>query len=147
MEIRRVTAVLPITRVRQFRHGDLPLVKDAAHELLEEWAAWAREPIPGMSSGAEGYLREKLDQTHDSAEMTTRVELAEKALARLREDDRRGLKVLKRFYLARKGESEIAAGMSTTLANIKATLRQAKARFWWHFLDLSGQKNSLTEIK
>jgi hypothetical protein len=109
---------------------------DEAHQLLEEWAIWAREPMAGDSGGGDGYMREKLDQAHDSAEMTDRIANAEKALARLGQKNRIWLKILKKYYLARKGEAEIASGMRLTEGYTRNLLKEGRFYFWRLYLEI-----------
>ena len=124
---------------RQWADASLDVADDEAHQLLEEWAAWAREPMGGFgNSGLEGYMREKLDHAHDSAEMTPRIERAEKALAMVKAQNRIWLKVIKKYYLARRGPAEIASELRMTHGYVRDLLKSGKNCFWSYYLEIKG---------
>ena len=72
-------------------------------------------------------MRERLDRANDSAEMTPSIEVVEKALAQVKSERRDYLRVIKRYYLSRRNEIEIASEWNRSANRVRDLLKQAKA--------------------
>lgn len=116
--------------------------QDEVHRRLDLWAEWSRGATPGGSSGASGYLRERLDRSRDSYDMTPEVEITEKAVARFRLEARDGWRIVKRFYLGRLGEIEIASEFGYTRGFVGELLRESRARIGQHIIRLEREARS-----
>lgn len=117
----------------QSEHDDW---QDEVHARLDRWAEWSRGPSVGGAGGGSGYLRERLDKSRDSYDMSAEVETTEKAVARFRLEARDGWRIIKRFYLGRLGEIEIASELGYTRGFIGELLRESRSRIGEHILKL-----------
>lgn len=93
---------------------------------LDDWARWARSPAPGSSNGSAGYLKERLDQAADSAEMTDEIAITERAVAKTKAESRMHWRVISRYYLGRLSEVEIGLDLQRSHDQVKVDLLRAR---------------------
>jgi len=105
-------------------------------QRLDRWASWARGPSVGSTSGAVGYMRERLDRAADSAEMTKEIEITEQAIARTKMEDKAYWRVIARYYLDHLSFVEISMQFRASEHGIKRLLLQAKTRIGEHIFSL-----------
>lgn len=105
-------------------------------QRLERWADWARSPSPGACNGAEGYLRERLDSCHDSAEMSAEIEITERAVARTKKQHPKYTRIIKRYYLGRRNTMEIASEFGVPEAYVIRNLENARSCIHEHICEV-----------
>ncbi len=107
-------------------------------ERLERWANWARSPSMGSVNSVSGYLKERLDQAADSYEMTDEIAITERAMARVKLEEKAYWRVIARYYLGRLSCIEISLQFFTSEHGIKLLLLEAKSRVGEHIATLDG---------
>lgn len=103
----------------------LDVSHDWPHDRLIDWGLWARCPSPGEGSTAEGYLRERLDHSHDS-EPTLEISVTDKAVAQVRIQRRDHYRHLARYYMSDRSEYEISQELRQSIERVTTMLRQAR---------------------
>lgn len=100
------------------------------HERMDRWASWARSPEnrPTAPSDVAGYLKERLDQAHDSAEFTKEIENTERAVARTWLEDKAYKRIIKCYWLGRLSFIEIAMKYHTSESGTKQLFDEAMSR-------------------
>jgi len=112
-------------------------------ERLERWANWARSPSMGAPLSVVGYLKERLDIAHDSAEMTDEMVVTERAVARTKMEDKAYWRVLARYYLGRLSIVEIALFFHTSEDGLNRLFLEAKGKVASHIYDIEQEKVEL----
>jgi len=112
------------------------LTSEELDQRMDRWASWARGPPVGAASSAVGYLRERLDQAADSAEMTPEIQITEQAIARTKMEEKAYWRVIAKYYLGGLAAVEISHFYSTSEGGIKRLLLQAKTRIGEHIFSL-----------
>ena len=97
------------------------------HDRCLAWGAWARCVLPGESTTAEGYLRERLDHAHEGIP-SPEVAQTERAVARMKVSRKAYWPVFARYYLnpTELSEEEISRLLLIPEPRVNAMLRQAR---------------------
>ena len=109
---------------------------DELDQRLTRWGNFARGMSLGSGGGADGYLKERLDNGADSDEFTWEIQITERAVARTRLEDRAYSSIIKRYYLGEEAIVEIASFYNTSEYGTKCLFEQAKGVVNGHICDL-----------
>ena len=114
-------------------------------DRLERWAACMRGSRPGAGTEVVGYLHERTDASHQ-AEMTEEVVVTERAVARVKCQDKAYWRVISRYYLGRLSFYEISRFFHVSEDGVKRLFCQAKLRIAVEIIkiDENNCKNQLT---
>lgn len=109
---------------------------DELEERLVKWGEWARSPLIGSANGSAGYMRERLDRTADSDELTAEIAVTERAVARTKLEEKAYWRVIARTYMGDLSAAEIASFFNVSEDSINRLLANARASVQNHIYEI-----------
>ncbi len=122
--------------------GYEPLSSKELDDRLEDWAKWARSPTVGAIGSEVAYMKARHDTPADSAEMTDEVAITERALARVKMEDRAYWNIIEKYYLGRQPVVFIALSIDKPKDRVQSLLDEAIGRVGEHIFLLECQLTS-----